>query len=128
MTTILIAEDNEANRELLRELLELRGYGVLEAGDGVEAIRIATERSPDLILMDVQMPRLDGVAALAELRRIQQGRVPVLALTAFAMTGDRENLLAQGFDGYVSKPIEVDLLMTEIRKHLGDTQAAKKHA
>jgi two-component system cell cycle response regulator DivK len=110
-------EDNEKNMKLFRDVLVAAGYRTLEATTGEEAVAVATEHSPDLVLMDIQLPDIDGVEALGRLRA--DGRtasLPVLALTAQAMEGDRERFLAAGFDGYLSKPVNVvDLVATVAR-------------
>lgn len=117
MKRILVAEDNEANREVLREYLEPRGFEIIEACDGEEAVQRIRESPPDLILLDVQMPRVDGFAVLRLLK--EQGvAVPVIALTAHAMEGDRERALLAGFDGYHSKPVDLQSLLAEIRRRL----------
>jgi two-component system cell cycle response regulator DivK len=106
--TILVVEDNEISRKLACTLLELRGYATLAAGSVEEAIRLAVDNLPALVLMDIQLPDQDGVTALARLRADQRTvDIPVIALTAYAMAGDRERLLAKGFDAYLSKPIDV---------------------
>ena len=105
---ILIVEDNDKNMKLFRDVLIAKGYRTLEATTGEQAVALAAERSPDLVLMDIQLPDIDGVEALGRLRA--DGRttsVPVLALTAQAMDGDRERFLAAGFDGYLSKPVDI---------------------
>ena len=118
---ILVAEDNPANQELVRALLETRvpSAAIRIVGDGEEAIRAATEERFDLILMDIQMPRLGGVEATAALRRIEDKlgcHTPIIALTAHAMKGDRESYLANRMDGYVSKPIDRALLFAEMER------------
>jgi two-component system cell cycle response regulator DivK len=114
---VLVVEDSEKNMKLFRDVLLSAGYRTLEATTGEEAVAVATEHSPDLVLMDIQLPDIDGVEALGRLRA--DGRtasVPVLALTAQAMEGDRERFLAAGFDGYLSKPVNVvDLVATVAR-------------
>ena len=108
---ILIADDNESTRELLREALEPYNYQFVEAGDGHEVLQRIEERRPDVILLDVQMPRLDGYGVLARLREdTRYADLPVIALTAFAMRGDREKGLTAGFTNYVTKPIDIDAL------------------
>ena len=105
---ILVVEDNGKNMKLFRDVLLAKGYRTLEATTGEAAVALAVEHSPDLVLMDIQLPDIDGVAALGRLRA--DGRtasLPVLALTAQAMEGDRERFLAAGFDGYVSKPVNI---------------------
>jgi two-component system cell cycle response regulator DivK len=115
---ILVVEDNELNMKLFRDVLVVKGYRALEATTGEEAIALATEHAPDLVLMDVQLPDLDGVEALRRLRTDERtATIPVLALTAQAMQGDRERFLAEGFDGYVSKPVNVRELLGIVRQH-----------
>ncbi len=105
---ILVVEDNGKNMKLFRDVLLAKGYRTLEATSGEEAVALAVEHSPDLVLMDIQLPDIDGVAALGRLRaEARTASVPVLALTAQAMEGDRERFLAAGFDGYVSKPVNI---------------------
>lgn len=116
MKRILVAEDNPANRELIRAILEASGCEVVEAEDGEEALLKIREAEPDLILMDVQMPRLDGVAVLQQLRAEPSlATIPVIALTAYAMRGDRERFLAAGFDSYLSKPIDAKILWMQVQ-------------
>lgn len=106
MKTVLIAEDNAVNRELLRELLEIRGYNVLEACNGEEALNQIAKALPDILLLDLSMPVLDGFGTIERIRKNPNFRsLPVLAVTAYAMQGDREKILTAGFDGYLSKPI-----------------------
>jgi two-component system, cell cycle response regulator DivK len=115
---ILVVEDNELNMKLLRDVLVVKGYRALEATTGEEAIALATEHAPDLVLMDIQLPDLDGVAALRRLRMDERtAAIPVLAVTAQAMQGDRERFLAEGFDGYVTKPVNVRELLGIVRQH-----------
>jgi CheY-like chemotaxis protein len=119
LTRILIADDNAASRELLKEVLELSGYEVIEAEDGEEAVRGVRESKPHLVLVDIQMPVMDGYGVLRELRADPRfSDVPVVALTAFAMQGDRERAETAGFNGYITKPIEIATLRQEIRKFL----------
>ena len=115
---ILVVEDNQLNMKLFRDVLVATGYRTLEATTGTEAVELATEHAPDLVLMDIQLPDLDGVQALGRLRA--DGRtasIPVLAVTAQAMHGDRERFVAAGFDGYVSKPVNVGELIDTVRQH-----------
>lgn len=114
---ILVADDNDASRELIREVLEMSGYEVIDAADGQDAVRRAGEGVPDLVLVDIQMPRLDGYGVLRQLRADPRcSGMRVVALTAFAMQGDRERALEAGFDGYITKPVEIAALRQEIRK------------
>ena len=114
---ILIVEDNDRNLELVRDLLQVKGYRTLEAATAAAGLVLAARHRPDLILMDVQLPDYDGVAALGRLRA-EPGlaSTPVVALTAFAMREDRAQLLAAGFDGYISKPLEVRAFLEQVRQ------------
>ena len=115
---ILVVEDNEKNMKLFRDVLGATGYRTLEATNGGEAVELATEHAPDLVLMDIQMPDFDGVEALRRLRADDRtAAIPVLAVTAQAMQGDREHFLAEGFDGYLSKPVNVRELIGTVRQH-----------
>jgi two-component system, cell cycle response regulator DivK len=120
---VLIVEDNEKNMKLVHDILQAVGYTPIEASSGEEAIALATAEAPALVLMDIQLPDLDGAAALQRLRADERtAGIPVLALTAQAMQGDRERFLAAGFDGYLSKPIDVDELIETVRRYCdGDT-------
>jgi CheY-like chemotaxis protein len=119
MKTILIAEDNPTNRELLRELLEIRGYGVAEACDGQEALAMVEQAPPDLLLLDIGMPLLDGFAVVRKLRENPRfTSLPVVAVTAYAMQGDREKIMDSGFDGYLSKPVNAVSLVRELDRLL----------
>jgi len=115
---VLVVEDNDKNMKLLRDVLQATGYTTLEATTGEEALELALAHEPALVLMDVQLPGIDGVEALEQLR--QDGRtssIPVLAVTAQAMSGDRDRFLAAGFDGYLSKPVDVAELLQTVREH-----------
>jgi two-component system, cell cycle response regulator DivK len=115
---ILVVEDNEKNLKLVRDLLQATGYRALEATTGGQAVELATEHGPDLVLMDIQLPDIDGVDALRRLRADERtASIPVVALTAQAMEGDRERFLAAGFDGYVSKPVSIVALVETVKQH-----------
>lgn len=119
MTKVLIAEDNAVNRELLRELLEMRGHTVVEACDGGEALRMIEQTQPDLLLLDIGMPVLDGFAVARKIRENPRlAQLPVVAVTAYAMQGDREKILNSGFDGYLSKPVNSRSLAQELDRLL----------
>jgi two-component system cell cycle response regulator DivK len=106
--TILVVEDNEKNMKLFRDVLQAAGYETLEATSGEAAVELAAAYTPALVLMDVQLPGIDGVEALRRLRAEERtAAIPVLALTAQAMLGDRERFLQAGFDGYLAKPVDV---------------------
>ncbi|HEY1464168.1 MAG TPA: response regulator [Terriglobales bacterium] len=119
MKTVLIAEDNPVNRELLRELLEARGYAVSEACNGQEALEKIDEVNPDILLVDIGMPVLDGYGFVRKFRENPKWRaLPVLAVTAYAMHGDKQKILDAGFDGYLSKPIDLAPLEKELARLL----------
>jgi len=119
MKKVLVADDKDTSRELIRTVLETCGYGITEAADGIEAVRYAHELRPDLIILDLHMPGLDGFGVLAELRSGQEfAKTPIMALTASAMQGDRERAIAAGFDSYVSKPIPLQALRKEVERLL----------
>ena len=112
---VLLVEDNEKNMKLFRDVLRAAGYETLEATTGGRAVELAIAHEPDLVLMDVQLPELNGVEALSLLRADERtASIPVLALTAQAMHGDRERFLAAGFDGYVSKPVDIVALVDTV--------------
>jgi CheY-like chemotaxis protein len=116
---ILVVEDNRENMELMEYLLKAFGYTPILARGGAEAVRRARERPPDLILMDLQMPDMDGHEARAEIRK-QRGLegCTIVAVTAFAMLGDQERILAAGFDGYISKPIAPETFVAQVERFL----------
>ena len=117
--SILLAEDNESNITVVRDFLSSRGYEVSVARDGLEAVEQASALRPDLILMDVQMPLLDGFSAIQRIRGIPAvAHVPIVALTALAMAGDREKCLAAGADYYLAKPVSLSALAAMIERML----------
>jgi CheY-like chemotaxis protein len=108
MTTILLVEDNEKNRKLVRTILEFRGYEVVECDDGEPSLELARKHRPALVLMDIQLPTMDGITALLRLRADPETMgIPVVAVTASVTPGERDRVVAAGFNGYVSKPIDV---------------------
>ncbi|MHB1702070.1 MAG: response regulator [Acidobacteriaceae bacterium] len=114
--TVLVAEDNQVNRELVTEILTAAGYAVVEAVDGEDLLARLEEKLPDIVLVDLQMPKLDGLGALRKIRERAEWRsLPVIACTAFAMQDDREKALRAGFDGYLSKPITMSGLLAAIQ-------------
>ena len=121
---VVVVEDNERNMKLFREVLESSGYRTLEADTGERAVALTAEHRPDLVLMDIHLPDIDGVEALRRLRADERtASVPVLALTAQAMEGDRERFLAAGFDGYLSKPVNIADLLDAVRRYCeGDSR------
>ena len=115
---VLVVEDNDRNMKLFRDVLHASGYRTLEAATGERAVELVFEHRPDLVLMDIQLPDIDGVEALARLRADRRtASVPVLALTAQAMEGDRERFLAAGFDGYLSKPVNIAELVATVKRY-----------
>jgi CheY-like chemotaxis protein len=119
MKKILVAEDNPASRELISEILSGRGYEIIEAGDGREALQKIEETEPDLVLLDIQLPILDGFAVLLQLRQNPRfAHLRIAAVTANAMKEDREKGLRAGFDAYISKPIDVVALRLQVDEML----------
>ncbi|QGN57778.1 response regulator [Nostocoides sp. HKS02] len=117
--TVLVVEDNERNLKLARDLLEFHGFTVVVATTGEAAVDEASRASPDLILMDLQLPGIDGHTALSRLRaQPRTAGIPVVALTAFAMAADRTRALEAGFDGYLEKPISVRDFPQQVRQYL----------
>jgi two-component system, cell cycle response regulator DivK len=119
MKTILVAEDRESSRELIRTMLEHSGYSVIEATNGAEALLLARETTPDLVLLDLQMPIKSGFDVLRELRSERRFEsLPIVALTASAMDGDKERALRTGFTGYLTKPLNIFELRKELARLL----------
>jgi CheY-like chemotaxis protein len=119
MRTVLVADDKATGRELVRTILENGGFKVFEASDGAEAVAQARELLPDLIILDIHMPRMDGFGVITELRRDESfAKTPIIALTASAMMGDRERAMAAGFTGYITKPIRPSALRDEVERLL----------
>ncbi len=119
MKEVLVVDDNPVSRELVREVLDSEGLRVLEASDGQEALQKIAESMPALVLLDIRMPLRDGYNVLKEIRRDPRlASIRVMAFTAYAMQGDRERALAEGFDGYITKPIDALLFRREIREWL----------
>ncbi len=117
--TILYIEDNVDNRTLIRRVLMVEGYIVIEAGSATEALRLLNNEHPDLILMDINMPDIDGYTLTSKIRNMTgfEG-IPIVALTANVMRGDREKSLEAGCDGYIQKPVDIDLLPQQIERYL----------
>jgi len=119
IATVLYIEDNQENRLLVRRILQAEGYNVLEAGSAQQALEIVLSQPPDLILMDINLPEVDGYTLTSQLKSIPSlGRIPIVALTANVMKGDRERTLEAGCDGYIQKPIDVDTLPHQINRFL----------
>ena len=116
---ILIVEDNEKNRKLVRDVLNVKGYKTIESETAEEGLKLAIEKSPSLILMDIQLPGMDGITALKHLKADPETKsIPVIAITASAMTYNRITMLAEGFDGFQSKPISVKDFLEEVGRML----------
>ncbi len=113
---VLIVDDNEKNVKLARDVLRFAGFRTLEAGSGGEGVSLAVEHLPDVILMDIRLPDMEGTAALRQLKaETRTAGIPVVAVTSFAMKGDRELFLSEGFDGYLEKPINVREFAEQVR-------------
>jgi len=120
--TVLIVEDNELNMKLFRDLLEAHGYATLQTRNGIEALSLAREHLPDLILMDIQLPEVSGLDVTKWLKDDEALRqIPVIAVTAFAMKGDEERIREGGCEAYISKPITVSMFLQTIRQFLGES-------
>jgi len=116
---ILIVEDNDKNLKLVRDVLQHQGYQTIEAGTGEDGVRLARERHPALVLMDIQLPGIDGIEALGQLRADPATRaIPVMAVTASVMAHDRKKVMGAGFDGYQTKPIRVRDFIEAVRETL----------
>ncbi len=119
--TVLIVEDNELNMKLFHDLLEAHGYNILQTRDGMEALRIARQHRPDLILMDIQLPEVSGLEVTKWIKEDDQLRsIPVIAVTAFAMKGDEEKIREGGCEAYIAKPISVTSFLATIEEFLSE--------
>ena len=120
--TVLVVEDNEKNMKLVRDVLGFHGFRVIEATDGESAVALARERLPRLILMDIQLPGIDGIQALQRIRADAATKaITTVALTASVMAGDRARFDAAGFDGFIAKPIDVAQFPGQVRRYLDGT-------
>lgn len=118
--TVLIVEDNELNMKLFRDLLEAHGYSTLQTRNGIEALSLARDHRPDLILMDIQLPEVSGLDVTKWLKEDDElKQIPVIAVTAFAMKGDEERIREGGCEAYISKPITVSMFLDTIRQFIG---------
>lgn len=121
MKTALIIEDNENNMELIRFILHKSGYDTLEVHTGEAGVLYAHEKDPDFIILDIQLPDIEGTEVLARIRRNNAlDHIPVIAMTSYAMAGDRERLLSAGCNGYIEKPIDPGRVIDQIRDIIGD--------
>jgi two-component system cell cycle response regulator DivK len=117
MSTVLIVEDNEKNMKLARDVLQAKGYQTLEAETGEEGVRLAKERKPDLVLMDIQLPGINGIEAFKQIRADPKtARIPVVALTASVTPTDRSQITAAGFDAFVGKPISLKEFLDTVKR------------
>ncbi len=117
--SVLVVEDNDLNMKLFHDLLEAQGYDVLQTRDGMEAIKIAREHMPDLILMDIQLPEVSGLEVTKWLKEDESLRtIPVVAVTAFAMKGDEEKIREGGCEAYIAKPISVTNFLETVAKYM----------
>ena len=119
MSTVLIVEDNDKNMKLARDVLSAKGYAVLEAVTGEDGVRVAIEKKPDLVLMDIQLPGINGIEALRRMRAEPAcARIPIVAFTASVMQADRSEISAAGFDGFIGKPINLKEFLETVRRTL----------
>jgi two-component system cell cycle response regulator DivK len=124
---ILLIEDNEQNMYLLTFLLGRHGHEVLQACDGRQGIELALKENPDLVLLDIQLPQMDGYAVAREIKAIQMlAGIPIVAVTSYAMVGDREKTIAAGCSGYIEKPINPDTFMEQIKEFLPEMQQGRR--
>jgi len=119
MSTVLIVEDNEKNMKLVRDILRHRGHETIEAVTGTDGVRLAIERRPDLVLMDIQLPDIDGIAALGRIRTERTlDRMPVLAISASVMPDEQQKIVASGFDAFITKPINLKAFQETVQRFL----------
>lgn len=124
MKTILIVEDNEKNMKLARDILRAKGYATLEAVNGLDGVKLALEQVPDLVLMDIQLPDINGIEAFERIRaNAATAKVPVVAFTASVTANDRSRIGDAGFDGFLGKPINLKEFLETVRRMLGEAQA-----
>jgi two-component system cell cycle response regulator DivK len=120
MSTVLIVEDNEKNMKLVRDVLQHKGYKVLEATNATAGLKLAGDERPDLILMDIQLPDINGIAALKMIRKDERiARTPVVAVSASAMPDEQQKIVASGFDAYITKPINMKLFLETVERFAG---------
>jgi len=125
MSTILIVEDNEKNMKLVRDILRHNKYETLEATNGLDGVRIAAESRPDLVLMDIQLPDIDGIEALRRIRKDRAlDRVPVIAVSASVMPDDQQKIVTSGFDAFVTKPINLKQFLATVQRLLAEGRAS----
>ena len=123
MKKILVVDDNDTNLYLIRFILEKNGHKVIEARDGLEGVKLALEEKPDLVIMDIQLPGIDGHEATRRIRGEESEKVlPIIALTSFAMPIDKELAIAAGCNSYLTKPIDVQTFIAEVERYLAEMQ------
>ncbi|HYA88964.1 MAG TPA: response regulator [Nitrospirota bacterium] len=123
MKKILVVEDNEKNMYLICYIIESMGHLPIKAATGEEGVEIAAKEQPDLILMDIQLPGIDGLEATRQIRASRaSASIPIIAITSYAMTGDRERLLTAGCNGYIEKPINPETIMAELNVYLAEVR------
>ena len=124
MSLVLIVEDNEKNLKLVRDVLQVKGYQTVEAGSGEDGLKLARERKPDLVLMDIQLPGMSGIDALKALRAdTVTASIPVVAITASVMQQDRQQIVSAGFDGFIEKPVNLKNLLETVQGALKGSKA-----
>ena len=124
MSLILIVEDNEKNLKLVRDVLQVKGYETIEAGTAEDGLKIAREKKPALILMDIQLPGMNGIEALKALRAAPAtAKIPVIAITASVMQQDRQQIMSAGFDGFIEKPVNLRGLLDTVQQSLRTEKA-----
>ena len=125
MKTILIVEDNEKNMKLVRDILRHNGHDTVEAATGLDGVRLANERRPDLVLMDIQLPDIDGIEALRRIRGERAlDKVPVIAVSASVMPDDQQKIITSGFDAFVTKPINLKQFVATVQRFLAEGRAS----
>jgi two-component system, cell cycle response regulator DivK len=126
MSTILIVEDNEKNMKLVRDILRHKGHATLEAATGAEGVRLALEAQPDLVLMDIQLPDIDGIEALRRIREASAlDAMPVIAVSASVMPDDQQKIVTSGFDAFVTKPINLKQFVDTVQRFLAEGRAPR---
>ncbi|MCX6006928.1 MAG: response regulator [Chloroflexi bacterium] len=119
MKKVLVVEDNESNLYLMRFLLEKNGFQVIEAKEGTQGVNMAKTETPDFIIMDIQLPDINGLEATRRIRDAEvNSNIPIIAVTSYAMVGDREKAIAAGCTGYIEKPINPDTFLAELKKYM----------
>ena len=121
MKTVLVIEDNENNMKLITFILEKNGFAVIGAENGRRGVELALKEAPDFIMLDIQLPDINGFEVLKEIRTSKiNGDIPIIAITSYAMSGDREKMLSAGCNGYIEKPIDPETVMKQIREVIGE--------